>query len=134
MYSPSLAIQASIVQALSPKYNIIDYMPDEKLVEYPYILIGAELLGDNWCKDRSSSHYITLHVWTGEEGQEQVKNIIADIIDILLHQPLDIEEGYEIAQRSLRLSSTYREVDANREQHHGVVQFDFKLRELKEEL
>jgi len=130
MYRPSLAIQKAIVKALSPLYLIIDYMPDEEHITYPYILIGAELRGETWYKDRSSSHYITLHVWSGEEGQVQVKTIVEDIIYTVLHKHLPIEEGYEIADRSLRLSSTYREIDANREQHHAVVQFDFKIREI----
>lgn len=130
MYRPSLAIQKAIVKALSPLYLIIDYMPDEEHITYPYILIGAELRGETWYKDRSSSHYITLHVWSGEEGQVQVKTIVEDIIYTVLHKHLPIEEGYEITDRSLRLSSTYREIDANREQHHAVVQFDFKIREI----
>lgn len=118
---PLLAVQRAVYARLSAELTagVHDHVPEG--ATYPYVVIGEATSTPDYAHDRfGHDSTITLHVWSTYHGTSEALGIAGELIGLLDHQPLVIDELDTIAVRHQQ-TVTMRDPDADL--RHVAVRF-----------
>lgn len=88
---------------------------------FPYVVVGEATSSPRGAHDRFGARStVTLHVWSTYRGFKEALGVVDELIRLLDHQPLTIQDHHTVAVR-LQQTVTMRDPDAD--VRHAVVRF-----------
>lgn len=122
MADPSFALQVALVDRLEAGLEplgcrVYDGAPLN--APMPYVSIDSEISNEaDFLNSRMDERFLYLSVWSDFKGQQQVKELMAVIDDVLTRQPITLTTGHVVGLQVRRKQSN-REPDG--ETYQGAV-------------
>jgi len=96
--------------------------PDEN-APLPIVAIGEATTTDNSTKTgEGQMHTLTLHVWSGEHGRMELKDIMGLVYDALNGASLTLT-GHALVFINFENANDLREQEGERVVYHGIMRF-----------
>lgn len=118
---PLLPIQRAVFARLDAELtvDVHDHVPEA--AQYPYVVVGEGTATPDNAHDRfGHDSTITLHVWSTYHGTSEALGIAGELIGLLDHSPLVVDELTTVAVRHQQ-TVTMRDPDADL--RHVAVRF-----------
>lgn len=96
--------------------------PDEN-APLPIVAIGEATTVDNSSKTTDGQiHTLSLHVWSGEHGKMELKNIMGLVYDALNGASLTLD-GHTLVCINFDNANDLRELEGEKTVYHGIMRF-----------